>query len=107
MYANGKKEVIFPNGVKREIYENNYTIVHFTNSDIKQVPKIKNSDPPGPNYNLLLRRERHDSDHEAQRNQCIHPNLDLPFFKRPVGGPPHGPAQGDLLPRRDGQKHPA
>ena len=29
---------MFANGVKREIYDN-YTIVHFTNKDIKQVNK--------------------------------------------------------------------
>jgi hypothetical protein len=35
IYADGKKEVIFHNGVKRETYDDNYTIVHFTNDDIK------------------------------------------------------------------------
>lgn len=35
MFANGKKEVIFHNGVKRESFPDGYTIVHFTNSDIK------------------------------------------------------------------------
>lgn len=37
MFADGKKEVLFANGVRREIFENGYTIVHFTNKDIKQV----------------------------------------------------------------------
>lgn len=36
IYQDGKKEVIFHNGVKREIFPDGYTIVHFTNSDIKQ-----------------------------------------------------------------------
>jgi centromere protein J len=31
----GKKEVIFNNGVRREIFPDNYTIVHFANNDIK------------------------------------------------------------------------
>lgn len=36
MYANGKKEVIFNNGVKRESFPDGYTIVYFNNQDIKQ-----------------------------------------------------------------------
>jgi centromere protein J len=36
IYADQKKEVIFHNGVKREIFPDGYTIVHFTNNDIKQ-----------------------------------------------------------------------
>lgn len=35
VYTNGKKEVIFHNGVKREVYPDGYIIVHFTNKDIK------------------------------------------------------------------------
>ena len=37
IYSSGKKVIKFPNGVKRSIYPNGYTIVHFTNNDIKQV----------------------------------------------------------------------
>jgi len=35
-YENGKKEVIFSNGVKREVFPDGYTIVYFNNQDIKQ-----------------------------------------------------------------------
>ncbi|CAD8155099.1 unnamed protein product [Paramecium pentaurelia] len=35
-YQSGKKEVIFNNGVKREVFSNGFTIVHFTNNDKKQ-----------------------------------------------------------------------
>ncbi|CAD8061276.1 unnamed protein product [Paramecium sonneborni] len=35
-YANGKKEVVFHNGVKREVFPEGYVIVHFTNKDVKQ-----------------------------------------------------------------------
>lgn len=37
VFENGKKEIIFPSGVRKEIYEDNYTIVFFTNNDIKQI----------------------------------------------------------------------
>ena len=36
VYASGKKEVIFNNGVKRESFPDGYTIVYFNNQDIKQ-----------------------------------------------------------------------
>jgi centromere protein J len=36
IYASGKKEVIFNNGVKRESFPDGYTIVYFNNKDIKQ-----------------------------------------------------------------------
>lgn len=36
IYASGKKEVIFNNGVKRESFPDGYTIVYFNNQDIKQ-----------------------------------------------------------------------
>ena len=36
MYENGKKDVIFNNGVKREVFPDGYTIVYFNNNDIKQ-----------------------------------------------------------------------
>ena len=36
IYQNGKKEVIFNNGVKRESFPDGYTIVYFNNQDIKQ-----------------------------------------------------------------------
>jgi centromere protein J len=35
-FEDGHREVLFPNGVKREIYPDGYTVVHFTNKDIKQ-----------------------------------------------------------------------
>jgi hypothetical protein len=36
-YENNKKEVIFQSGLRKEIHEDGYTIVWFTNNDIKQV----------------------------------------------------------------------
>jgi centromere protein J len=36
MFANGKKEVIFSNGVRRETFPDGYTIVYFNNGDAKQ-----------------------------------------------------------------------
>lgn len=46
-YENGKKDLIFTNGVRREVniiisiwlktFPNGYIIVHFTNNDVKQV----------------------------------------------------------------------
>ena len=36
-YENNKKEVVFPSGMRKEIYEDGYTIVYFANEDIKQV----------------------------------------------------------------------
>ena len=35
MFANGKKEVIFSNGVRRETFPDGYTIVYFNNNDVK------------------------------------------------------------------------
>jgi centromere protein J len=35
-FSDGHKEVIFPNGVRREVYPDGYTVVYFTNKDIKQ-----------------------------------------------------------------------
>ena len=35
-FLNGKKEVIFSNGVRRETNPDGYTIVYFNNNDIKQ-----------------------------------------------------------------------
>ena len=37
MFENGKKEVVFHNGVKRENFPDGYFMIHFTNNDIKQV----------------------------------------------------------------------
>ena len=34
-YENGKKEVIFSNGVRREVRPTGYSIVYFSNNDIK------------------------------------------------------------------------
>ena len=36
-YDNDKREVIFPSGVRKEIFEDGYQIVYFNNKDIKQV----------------------------------------------------------------------
>jgi len=35
-FSNGKIEICFPNGVKRESFPDGYTIVYFNNKDIKQ-----------------------------------------------------------------------
>ena len=35
-YESGKKEIIFPNGVKREVWLDGYQVVFFQNQDIKQ-----------------------------------------------------------------------
>mmetsp|Transcript_8199 Transcript_8199/g.16143 ORF Transcript_8199/g.16143 Transcript_8199/m.16143 type:complete len:741 (-) Transcript_8199:2779-5001(-) len=35
-FEDGHREVLFPNGVKREIYPDGYTVVYFTNKDVKQ-----------------------------------------------------------------------
>ena len=35
-YTDNKKEVLFPSGVRKEIYNDGYQIVHFVNGDIKQ-----------------------------------------------------------------------
>lgn len=35
IYLNGKKEVIFSNGVRRETFTDGYIIVYFSNEDIK------------------------------------------------------------------------
>jgi hypothetical protein len=40
-YENEKKEIIYPNGSRKEIYNDGYNIVYFKNKDIKQVNKIK------------------------------------------------------------------
>jgi hypothetical protein len=37
IFDNDKREVIFPSGVRKEIYADGYQIVYFTNNDIKQV----------------------------------------------------------------------
>ena len=39
-YEDGKKEIIFKNGVVRHIFPNGYTVVEFINQDIKQVTLI-------------------------------------------------------------------
>lgn len=36
VYSNGKTEMLFPNGVRRESFADGYTIVYFNNKDIKQ-----------------------------------------------------------------------
>ncbi|TNV73675.1 hypothetical protein FGO68_gene11096 [Halteria grandinella] len=36
VYADQRREVIFPNGVRRETWGDGYSVVYFTNGDIKQ-----------------------------------------------------------------------
>ena len=36
LYSDGRREVVFQNGVKREIWDDGYSLVYFTNGDIKQ-----------------------------------------------------------------------
>ncbi len=36
IYDNNKKEIIFPSGVRKEIFKDGYQIVYFINGDIKQ-----------------------------------------------------------------------
>ena len=36
LFHNGKKELLFQNGVKKQIFPDGYTIVFFNNKDIKQ-----------------------------------------------------------------------
>jgi hypothetical protein len=36
-YENGKREVIFPSGVRKEIFDDGFQSVYFVNKDIKQV----------------------------------------------------------------------
>ena len=36
LYADGRREVVFQNGVRRELWPDGYSVVHFTNGDIKQ-----------------------------------------------------------------------
>jgi len=35
IFEDGKKEILFKNGVKRHIFPNGYTLVNFTNHDVK------------------------------------------------------------------------
>ena len=37
IYSNNKVEVIFKSGVKKEVFEDGYQIVHFSNGDLKQI----------------------------------------------------------------------
>lgn len=36
LYSDGRREVIFQNGVRRELWDDGYSLVYFTNGDIKQ-----------------------------------------------------------------------
>eukprot|EP00826_Nyctotherus_ovalis_P055136 TRINITY_DN7305_c0_g2_i1.p1 TRINITY_DN7305_c0_g2~~TRINITY_DN7305_c0_g2_i1.p1 ORF type:complete len:673 (-),score=175.48 TRINITY_DN7305_c0_g2_i1:307-2325(-) len=36
VFSNGKTEICFPNGVKRESFTDGYTIIYFNNKDVKQ-----------------------------------------------------------------------
>ena len=35
-YADGRREIVFVNGVRREIWEDGYSVVYFSNGDLKQ-----------------------------------------------------------------------
>ena len=35
-YSDGRREIIFQNGVRREIWEDGYSVVYFSNGDLKQ-----------------------------------------------------------------------
>ena len=37
IYNNNKKEIIFPNNTKKELFPDGYTIVYFSNGDIKEI----------------------------------------------------------------------
>ena len=44
LYSNNKKEIIFPNGLKKEIYSDGFQMVYFNNGDMKQIyPDGKNA----------------------------------------------------------------
>ena len=36
LYTNNKREIIFPSGIKKEIYDDGFQLIYFTNGDIKQ-----------------------------------------------------------------------
>jgi len=36
VFANGKKEIIFPTGVRREFHPDGYKVIFFDNKDIRQ-----------------------------------------------------------------------
>ena len=36
-FQSGKREVIFPNGVRRAVWADGYSVIYFANNDIKQV----------------------------------------------------------------------
>ena len=43
LFSDNKREVIFPSGVKKEVYDDGYQLVRFTNGDLKQMfPDGKN-----------------------------------------------------------------
>lgn len=37
VYADGSREIVFETGVRKEIFESGYSIIHFKNQDVKQV----------------------------------------------------------------------
>ena len=37
LYTNNKREVIFPSGVRKEIFNDNHQVVYFSNGDLKQI----------------------------------------------------------------------
>ena len=37
IFNNNKKEIIFPNNTKKQIFPDGYTLVHFSNGDIKEI----------------------------------------------------------------------
>ena len=39
IYSNNKKEIIFPSGLKKEIFDDGFQLIHFNNGDNKQIYK--------------------------------------------------------------------
>ena len=39
IYLNNKKEIIFPSGLKKEIFDDGFQLIYFNNGDIKEIYK--------------------------------------------------------------------
>ncbi len=63
LFADGKKEVVFHNGVRREQWPDGYSVVYFTNGDIKQ------TFPPGHKKQRVVYFYS-----EAKTTQTTYPN---------------------------------
>ena len=53
LYNNNKKEILFPSGVRKEIFEDGHQIIHFVNGDIKQ------NYPSGKVYIILVKLKQY------------------------------------------------